>query len=64
MKKSRHNPATDSRENETKNKPDQKTNNKTPGKTNEDLGTMKIGKAHSMNDDDRASISSKEKEKK
>jgi hypothetical protein len=64
MKKSHHNPATDSKKNETKNKPDPKTNNKTPGKTNEDLGSMKIGKAHSMNDDDRVTVSSKEKERK
>jgi hypothetical protein len=64
MKKNDHNPATDSQKNGTKNKPDQKTNDKTPRKTNEDLGTMKIGKAHSMNDDDRVSTSSKEKERK
>lgn len=51
MKKNDQNSATGSPKNETKNKPDAKTNNKTPGKTNDDLGTMKIGKAHSMNED-------------
>ncbi|HEX4374695.1 MAG TPA: hypothetical protein VHZ50_15435 [Puia sp.] len=60
MKKNHHNPSTKPQRNETKNKQDKKTNSKTPKTTNEDLGTMKIGKAHSMNDD-KASISFKER---
>jgi len=56
MKKNDHNSATDAGKNETKNKPRQKTTSKTPDRSNEDLGTMKIGKAHSMNDDDRVAV--------
>jgi hypothetical protein len=64
MKKSHNDPSTDAQKNETKNKAGQKIKSKTSYKTNEDLGTMKIGKAHSMNDDDLVSTSPKEKEKK
>jgi hypothetical protein len=62
MKKNHHNPSANTPKNETKNKADQKIKTKTSNKTNDDLGTMKIGKAHSMNDDD-ASESLKEKKK-
>jgi hypothetical protein len=62
MKKNHHNPSTDAPKNETKNKTGQKIKSKTSNKSNEDLGTMKIGKAHSMNDDN-VSVSFKEKGK-
>jgi hypothetical protein len=62
MKKNDHSSSTKAQKNETKNKPDQKANKKTSNKTNEDLGTMKIGKAHSINDD-REPATTKERRK-
>jgi hypothetical protein len=60
MKKDHSSPPASGQNSKTKKIGDQKMKNETTNKKNRDnIGTMKIGKAHSMNDDDSISNSTK-----
>ncbi|HLY71830.1 MAG TPA: hypothetical protein VKR53_18985 [Puia sp.] len=61
MKKNSQHPPADALKNKTKSKTGLKIKRST-GKSSEDLGTMKIGKAHALHDD-LESVNLKEKRK-